>query len=197
MRKVMLIGGSSRTGKSTIAAYLSLKTGHACISTDDIGAIVQTITGIDSLAGLNYLDYYTGAAKNQLIEDMQAYHCALLAPINTLIQRHAANDAPLIIEGYALYPKDVSELPGDQVGRVWLVADQKLLKRRVLENRAFFRKAGDKRKVAENYLYRSLWHNKTIYEQCRFFNQPFVLVQNDDYDTITSQVAEVLLQDNS
>lgn len=195
MHKVMLIGGGRRTGKSTIAAGISQKTGYSCISTEDIGAIVQAVTGINSLAGRHYIDYYAAAGKQQLIEDLRAYHCTLLDPINALIERYIANDKSLIIEGHALYPKDISGLPDDYVGRVWLVAGQKLLKQRILQNKAFFEEASDKHKVVENYLYRSLWHNKTIYEQCRFFSQPFVVVETDDYDIINQQVTDVLIQD--
>lgn len=194
MRTVLLIGGSPMTGKSTAAAYISLKTEYACISTDDIGAIVQNITGIDPWDGQNYLDYYTSTARARLVEDLCAYHTALTNPINALVQMHLDKTTPLIIEGYALYPKDISEFPADQVARVWLVADKNVLKKRLLQNKAFFKNAADKRAFAENFLYRSLWHNKAIYEQCQFFNQPFVMVgEDDDYEAINNQVAEILL----
>lgn len=196
MRNIFIIGGGALVGKSTAAAYISLKTGHSCISTRDIGAIVEAVSGIDPWGGQNYLHYYTHCAKPRLIEDLCAYHAALLKPITALIELHTQKQTPLIIEGNAMYPKDVSELSCDQANRVWLVADKNVIKQRLLQNKAFFKDAEDKRKVAENFLYRSLWHNKAIFEQCQFFNQPFILVkEDDDYETINNRVAEILLAD--
>lgn len=41
--KVILIGGSPMSGKTTLAMTLAARFGYACMSTDDIGEIVSTV----------------------------------------------------------------------------------------------------------------------------------------------------------
>jgi len=58
MKKVILIGGSPMVGKSTAAVALASKLRVPCLSTDDIGEILQTVSAIDPMKGQQYLDYY-------------------------------------------------------------------------------------------------------------------------------------------
>lgn len=194
-KPVLLIGGSPIIGKSVSAYNLARRTGYNCICTDDIGAIVQTVTKCDPLDGLDYHDYYTRASKRKLVDDLRQQHAAVIGPINSLIQRHSATGNPIILEGYALYPKEITPWPEELVGRIWLVADKNLLKNRLLSDKAFYRNAADKRKFIENYLFRSLWHNRAIYDQCKFFSEPFIMVhEDDDIRYVDQQIEESLLK---
>ena len=181
MQKVILIGGSPMVGKSTAAMALSAKLQYPCISTDDIGEILQTVSDINPMGDQNYLDYYAYNKKEKLIEDINKYHAAHEPAIEKLIDVHSTPWAnPLIIEGYALYPTKLKEKnENDNVFSVWLIAEDNLLKSRLIKDVNFYANAKEPQKVIENYLYRSEWHNQTILEQCKSGNRNYIFVNEE------------------
>jgi len=56
--KVILIGGSPMSGKSTLATRLSACYEYSHISTDDIGEILQTALDINPMKEFDYREYY-------------------------------------------------------------------------------------------------------------------------------------------
>ena len=178
MQKVILIGGSPMIGKSTSAISLAAKLLYSCISTDDIGEVLQTISDINPMRDQNYLDYYAYNKKAKLIEDIVEYHKRLEPAISRLIDIHSTWGHPLIIEGWALYPKNY-KVERNNVFSIWLIADSNLLRSRLIMNEGFYSNAKEPEKFTENYLYRSEWHNKTILEQCKTEKQNYLLVKEE------------------
>ncbi|MCL2462925.1 MAG: hypothetical protein FWF44_09690 [Defluviitaleaceae bacterium] len=178
--KVILIGGSPMTGKSTLAAALSAKLGWQYVSTDDIGEIIQTALGIDPMRGVNYLDYYANTDKSALVEDILAYHLRIQPAVSRLTEINSAWGGPLIIEGWALYPEYVKNIGQKKARALWLVAEGDLLERRLRDNPGFYESAGEPEKVIENYLYRSEWHNGLILKQCEETKAQFIKVNGSE-----------------
>jgi 2-phosphoglycerate kinase len=189
MKKVILIGGSPMVGKSTAAISLAAKLAYPCISTDDIGEVLQTVTDISPMRGHDYLDYYTCREKAKLIEDITDYHKKMEPAIRKLAEIHSAWGNPLIIEGYALYPDQFKEQNGN-VFSVWLIADKHLLENRLNSNTDFYKNAKDPEKGRENYLYRSEWHNEKIFEQCKAGNQNYIIVKQE---STTEEIASCIM----
>ena len=90
MGKVLLIGGSPMIGKSTVAKRIAIEYSLNCISTDDIGEILQTALNIDPMMGRNYLEYYENTNVNSLIEDLKKYHSAMKRAIIRMRDKHSA-----------------------------------------------------------------------------------------------------------
>jgi 2-phosphoglycerate kinase len=192
MKKVILIGGSPMIGKSTIAISLAVKLLYSCISTDDIGEILQTISAISPMHGQNYLDYYTCTEKPKLIQDIIEYHKKIEPAIHKLIKIHSTWGSPLIIEGWALYPNQFLE-NDDNIFTVWLIADKHLLSNRLRKNIGFYIGAKEPEKMKENYLYRSEWYNDKILKQCETENKKYILVkQESTTDEIVSYIIDML-----
>ena len=63
MKKVILIGGSPMSGKSTIALKLAQRLNYPCIPADDIGEALQTVADIDPMRGMHYHEYYINTPK--------------------------------------------------------------------------------------------------------------------------------------
>ena len=171
-KKVILIGGSPRVGKSTAAALLASKLLRPCISTDDIGLALQSVLDINPMKGYGYPDYYVRRSPQQLIDDIVTYHKKLEPAIARLVEEHAAWGDPLVMEGWALYPELVRRIENDQVFSVWLIAEPGLFESRVRLNTSF----SENEKVVENYLTRSKWHNRTNLEQCIALKRNFIRV---------------------
>jgi len=180
MSKVILIGGSPMTGKSTVATVLASELKCACISTDDIGEVLQTVTDINPIKGQYYTDYYSNTSKEKLIEDIKVYHAQIKPAIKRLIDIHTSWGAPIIIEGWAIYPDLLDGLKTEEVKSVWLIANKILLQKRLEHNTAFFKDASNPEKMIENYLYRSCWHNDYLLEQCKLKNQKYILISGSE-----------------
>ncbi len=180
MDKVILIGGSPMTGKSTIAIALASKLNRACISTDDIGEVLQTVTDINPMKGQNYIDYYSNTDKEKLIEDIKVYHAQIKPAIKRLVDIHSSWGAPVIIEGWAIYPDMLDGLETEEVKSVWLIANENLLAKRLENNKLFCKEASNPKKMLGNYLYRSLWHNNYLLEQCKLKNRKYILINEDE-----------------
>jgi len=190
MQKVILVGGSPRVGKSTVGALLSAKLGFPCLSTDDIGEVLQTVCDINPMRGYEYPEYYARREKQQLIDDIAAYHRKLEPAIARLVEIHSSWGDPLILEGWALYPELVRRLENDQVFSVWLIAQEGLLAQRVRTSTSFYALAKEPEKVIENYLHRSLWHNQKLLAQCKAQNRNYILVGEN---TAAEETAEKIL----
>ena len=196
MKKVILIGGSPMVGKTTAAVSLAAKLAYQCISTDDIGEVLQTIADINPMRGQNYLDYYSDNEKSKLIDDIINYHKILEPAINRLIEIHSAwgRGKPMIMEGWALYPNNLKNT-NENVFTIWLVADKNLLRTRFIANESFYKNARDPEKVIENYVFRSEWHNNLILEQCKANNQVYILVKEDSStDEIVASILKLLTE---
>jgi len=190
--EVILIGGSPMIGKSTVSILLAAKLLYPCISTDDIGEILRTISDISPMKDTFYLDYYSNSGKDQLIADIVMYHQRLEKSIYRLIEIHSSWGSPLIIEGWALYPNMIEEIKSDHVFSVWLIAEEDLLKQRMIKSN-FYQGANSPEKVIENYLHRSEWHNKTIFEQCKNKNQKFLMInENTKPNEIVTSIYEMI-----
>lgn len=180
MNKVILIGGSPMTGKSTVAIALASKLNRACISTDDIGEVLHTVTDINPMKGQYYTDYYSNTDKEKLIEDIKMYHAQIKPAIKRLVDIHSSWGTPVIIEGWAIYPDILDCLNIETVKSVWLIANESLLAKRLEDNTSFYKDASNPKKMLENYLYRSLWHNEFLLEQCKLNNQRYILINENE-----------------
>lgn len=178
-REVILIGGSPMIGKSTLAAQIASDKRIPCISTDDIGEVIQTVLCLDPMRGAFYLDYYAETPKDALIEDIQQYHLQMQPAIRKLVNNHATWGSPLVMEGWALYPDDWADGDNAKVKALWLVAEDGVLEHRLRQNLDFYKEAKNPQKVIDNYLFRSEWHNRLIREQCRKNRAAYVTVARE------------------
>lgn len=178
MQKVILIGGSPRVGKSTVAALWASKLLRPCLSTDDVGAALQSVLDINPMKGYPYPDYYAQRTQQQLINDIITYHQKLEPAIARLVGTHSAWGDPFVMEGWALYPELVRRIENDQVFSVWLIAEDGLFASRMRKNSSFLDNAKEPEKVVANYLHRSEWHNRTLLEQCVALKRKYIRVED-------------------
>jgi len=191
MQKVILIGGSPRVGKSTAAALLASKLLRPCVSTDDIGLALQSVLDIDPMKGYPYPDYYAMRTKQELIDDIIAYHKKLEPAIARLAEVHSQWGSPIIMEGWALYPELVRRIENAQVFSVWLIAEPGLFESRMRRNSGFLEGATEPEKVIEGYLHRSQWHNQALLGQCRAGQRNVIFVGES---TTTEEIVGTLLE---
>ena len=115
---VLLIGGASGTGKSTLAYNLGEYYGVNVMEVDDIHLAVEKVTtGKDYPAihyweqGINWKEI--GVERNvQWLQDVSAEMNPIL---KALIERHLEDQVPIILEGDFIDPRLLNDIESDQV----------------------------------------------------------------------------------
>jgi 2-phosphoglycerate kinase len=167
--RVIFIGGAPMIGKTTVAREIACRLQYDCISTDDIGAAIASVTNPASHPAFHYMgnrdfrEYYIASQPNDLIRDINRQHEALWPALLSLFQNHSTWASAAIIEGWALRPEYVARLSGDISG-LFLLADAALIEARIRSSE-FSRGASDEEMMIQRYLERSLWYNTRIREQ--------------------------------
>ena len=81
--RVIFIGGAPMIGKTTVAREIACRLQYDCISTDDIGAAIASVTDPVSYPAFHYMgnrdfrEYYIASQPNDLIRDINRQHEAL------------------------------------------------------------------------------------------------------------------------
>ena len=104
---VLLIGGASGTGKSTIAYGLGKHYGISVMEVDDIYEAVKSMTTIESHPAIHYWD--TGVNWREVsIEDntrwLNNVSLEMMPAIKAIMDRRIEDKLPIIIEGDFIYP---------------------------------------------------------------------------------------------
>jgi 2-phosphoglycerate kinase len=168
--KVIYLGGAPMVGKTAVARVIASRLKYGCISTDDIGAVIASVTDEKShqafhyMTGRDYREYYISSSIDELITDIDRQHAALWPAILTLLRNHSNWGTPVVIEGWALRPHLVSQLTGDIAG-IFLLADDHMIEERTIrhcESSDFTKGATDEDKMIRRYIQRSLWYNEQL-----------------------------------
>ncbi|NUW04755.1 AAA family ATPase [Streptomyces sp. CAI 127] len=130
---MVLIGGTSNTGKSTVAGAVAERLGFEHRSTDGLarhpGRPWRTP---EREVPPHVAEHYGTLTTDELIASVLAHYERLWPRIEELITDHARDGAPgLVLEGSALWPERVARLTAPRTGAVWLTADDTVVRDRV------------------------------------------------------------------
>lgn len=132
--RVLLIGGPSNVGKSTLAATLATRLGWHVIATDSLarhpGRPWATVT---KAVPEHVAAHYTSLSIDELIADVVRHYGSMQPQIRALVAAHASDAATarLVMEGSALWPEFIAPLRSDSVAALWLTASDDLLRTRI------------------------------------------------------------------
>ena len=91
--KVIFLGGAPMVGMTTVACIIACRLHHDCVSTDDIGASIASVTECTSHPAFHYMgdrdfrEYYVTSSKQDLIRDINNQHEAIWPALLTLFRR--------------------------------------------------------------------------------------------------------------
>ena len=143
--RVLLIGGSSGTGKTTIAQQLAEFYGYSVVLVDDLRLAAQAIISAEQHPDLHvFLRQGTTA-----YDSAEAYRDGLitvaqvmLPAIRMVVDHHIAVDAPIIIEGDGILPQLITSGDKSRVQAVFLhEPDETIILNNMLRRRRGFEKA--------------------------------------------------------
>ncbi|MFB7915367.1 hypothetical protein [Streptomyces sp. NPDC056061] len=131
--RVVLIGGTSNVGKSTVARTVADRLGFECLSTDGLarhpGRPWRTP---EKEVPAHVAEHYGTLGPDELITSVLGHYERLWPRIEELItERATGHGTGLVLEGSALWPARVAELEVPHTAAVWLTADPAVVRARV------------------------------------------------------------------
>jgi len=214
--RVLLIGGSSHSGKSTLASALAHTLGWKCISTDGL-ARTDTSTAdrgsiwSDSRRFWNHpgrpwrvgdrvirphvVEHYLTLSVNELIEDVLLHFRSMWPDIEELILSHATNPHAecLIIEGSALWPESaVAGLDTEGVRALWLTASDDLFQTRIYASSEYDALKSDERMLVDKFLARTILYNERMLQAVSRLELAHVEVDTAKPDALIQTCMDVI-----
>jgi len=195
--KVFLIGGAPGAGKSTLGTALAAKLGIGSLTIDDLVTAVQAVTTPETHPGLHlmwkmsHLDYFTNSSVEKLKADAVKQHEAAWPFIRRVIRKHALGGAPIVMDGWHLWPDKVSQLQLENVWAGWIIATPAVLKERERKNMEWLQGSSGQDRMLENFISRSLWFNSWMEEQANEL-QMNILYQSGE--TSVDELCEMILE---
>jgi 2-phosphoglycerate kinase len=178
--RVILIGGSPMSGKSTVARTTAAQLGSSVIATDDLGAAARGVTSPAVAPDLyamhkgDYREYCISHSVEELLEHAQRSHRALWPAIESVIHEHATWACSAIIEGWALLPDLVARLDLSGVAGVWIEVPESVLEARVRETTAFYAGASNPDLMIEQFTRRSVEFGRWLRTRTSALELPLV-----------------------
>lgn len=184
---VLLIGGASGTGKSSIAYEIARYYGVNVLEADDVHLSVETVTTKEKFpaihywsSGANWEDIGVNGNVNWLIDVDKE----MIPILKAIVNRHIEDNLPIIIEGDFINPEFTRSFENPKV-------------------KSIFINETDKNQIVQNYLAReggdlqhyraeiSIAYGKWIADTC---NQKGIsVIDSRPWDTVLTRVLKSLL----
>lgn len=164
--KVLLIGGTSHVGKSTLATQMAETLGWSQLSTDQLSRHPgRPWREDDSSLPTDIVEYYSDLTSEQQMNSVLEHYKQNVYPIaDAVIRSHLNNsfDPCLVFEGSALLPDQVLASPYDRLASVWLTEPDETIATRIREASHFERRTMAEKRLTEAFLKRSTAMNAMI-----------------------------------
>ena len=166
--RVILIGGSSHVGKSTVANSLAVMLGWTQISTDGLARHPgrpwrPELEKVSDHVAKHYLSLSTA----ELLEDVLLHYQFNVWPkIEDIVATHLRNapEAGVVLEGSAIWPDFVKGMKLDNVGALWLTSSEEVFRERILSESQCGCKSPKERAMVGKFLERTLAYDALMTE---------------------------------
>ena len=177
--KVILIGGSSHSGKSTLAKALFEKLGAKCISTDSLARHPgRPWKEHPDLIPAHVREHYTALSVDALLVDVLSHYRNLWPTVRSIVESHLASPSleVLIIEGSALLPALVSTLAYDEVVSVWLTGSDDFFREKIHQSSQYQSADVPEQQLIDKFISRTIQYNYQMMESIYLLNLPYLNV---------------------
>jgi 2-phosphoglycerate kinase len=182
--RVILIGGSSHAGKSTIAQTIAAKLGWSYLTTDHVarhpGRPWRTIQR--NTIPEHVVEHYSTLAIDELFTDVLKHYRRIWPDIVTLITTHASDVSAekLVLEGSAIWPEFVAATPLENVKSIWLTASDELFQKRIYAVSNYAQATAQERLLIQKFLDRTILYNQKMLVAIRNLGLPCLEVNDQD-----------------
>lgn len=163
--RLVLIGGTSHVGKSTLAHKLGRRLGGAVLSTDHLGRHPGRPWG-PAAARPHVVDYYTRLTTQEQLVDVLRHYRDVIWP--AVLSAAGSASGLLILEGSALLPELVETLePGREA--FWMVEPDDVLSARIRDGSGYEDQDARGRALVDSFVARTLayqtWLQRSLAER--------------------------------
>lgn len=197
--KVVLVGGTSHVGKSTLAESLAAELGWRRVSTDSLARHPgrpwrqRPDTVPDHVA-----EHYLSLSVDELLEDVLRHYRVNVWPKVEAIVASCPNDdstAGVIIEGSALWPEFVVDLDFDRIAALWLTASNDVITQRIYGESLYRSKTCREKTMIDKFIGRTLAYDALMVQVAERHGLTLVDVLQSSPEELTNRCLSVLNMD--
>ena len=194
--RVILIGGSSHSGKSALSESIAANLGWNRISTDTLARHPgRPWRPAPEKVPDHVAEHYLSLSVDELIKDvLRHYRVNVWPKVEKIVASHI-NDpsrAGLIIEGSALWPELVATLNFDNIATLWLTASEAIFRQRIRDESLYQAKSLRERRMIDKFLQRTLVYNAQMIEVANRQGFSLVDVQQSNLAELTQRCLSIL-----
>jgi 2-phosphoglycerate kinase len=182
--KVLVIGGTSHVGKSTLAGQLAARLGWSYRSTDQFARHPgRPWRDDESQLPTDVVAHYSSESIDGLIDSALEHYRHNVWPVaDAVVRSHLNNpfDPCLVLEGSAIIPELVGASPFAGFASVWLTAPNDLIRERILDSSQFGRRSQSEKRLIEAFVQRTLAINEIVVESTGRLGQRCLDVSSTD-----------------
>tara|TARA_B100001146_G_C16193111_1_gene440161 strand:+ start:800 stop:1456 length:657 start_codon:yes stop_codon:yes gene_type:complete len=157
-RKIILIGGTSHCGKTTLAKRMSVEHNIKLISTDSLAkhpGRPWKETPSNNIPE-HVKDYYSKLSTKEMMASVLMHYEKLWPTIRDIIRLCIRENTNLIIEGSALLPKLIDHTFSNQVNFIWLTDVPENLRARIYGLSQYEEKLLEEKKMIDKFVDRTI-----------------------------------------
>ncbi|HEX2591176.1 MAG TPA: hypothetical protein VHL34_06755 [Rhizomicrobium sp.] len=191
MAPVVMIGGTSHAGKSTLARALGAALGWEAISTDSLARHPGRpwVHGGWTAVPAHVVEHYGTLSDDALMASVLMHYRTNVWPIVTRLI--AERQDGVVLEGSALLPDLVATLGGD-VRAVWLTASPDFLARRIKAESSYDGADAAQRHLIERFIARTQLFDRAVMRDVRRVGLQWTDVETTPPDALLSTARRLL-----
>lgn len=196
--RVILIGGSSHSGKSTMAQAVAEKLRWSHLSTDSLARHPGRPWRVGQKDVPEHVaHHYCSLTVEELLRDVLQHYRRIWPEIENLITTHVIDPSfdRLILEGSALWPEFVATVDHENVASLWLTASNDLFQHRIQHNSQFDLASDSEKFLIQKFLDRTILYNMRMMAVVNHLGLKSQIVEErDSVDRLSDRCLELLIQ---
>lgn len=189
--KVILIGGTSHAGKSSVAGVVAARLGWEARSTDYLARHPGRPWPVgERPVPPHVVDYYADLTDEARMDSVLAHYRRLAPQIDDIVRSGLTPGAQgLVLEGSALLPERAAALMGPGVAAVWVTAGSELVTRRLHRESGYALATAEGRNLIDAFLRRSLAFDRLFLGEAEALGMTVVSVaDSESIEAVADQV---------
>lgn len=194
--RVILIGGSSHSGKSALSESIAANLGWNLISTDTLARHPGRPWRPEPEKVPDHVaEHYLSLSVDELIVDVLHHYKVNVWPkVEEIVASHINDPSQggLVIEGSALWPELVATLDFDNIAALWLTASEAIFRQRIRDESLYHSKSLRERRMIDKFLERTLVYNAQMIEIANRHGFILIDVQQSNLAELTQRCLSIL-----